>query len=109
MKEVLTELSTKFGSLKMENSEEISIIFKKVQDMMETQIIITDKIDKKKDNLAMGELIYQMSDSGNQMNEYQKKLIHQIELNQVRYLCQVEAAASTMDIPIWKQYSKYLK
>lgn len=32
----------------MENSEEISIIFKKVQDMMETQIIITDKIDKKK-------------------------------------------------------------
>ncbi len=39
----------------------------------------------------MGELIYQMSDSGNQMNEYQKKLIHQIELNQVRYLCQVEA------------------
>ncbi|EGT4864223.1 hypothetical protein DBN25_12615 [Clostridioides difficile] len=93
MKEVLTELSTKFGSLKMENSEEISIIFKKVQDMMETQIIITDKIDKKKDNLAMGELIYQMSDSGNQMNEYQKKLIHQIELNQVRYLCQVEAAA----------------
>ncbi len=47
MKEVLTELSTKFGSLKMENSEEISIIFKK-EDMMETQIIITDKIDKKK-------------------------------------------------------------
>lgn len=41
----------------------------------------------------MGELIYQMSDSGNQMNEYQKKLIHQIELNQIRYLCQLEAAA----------------
>ena len=93
MKEVLTELITKFEGLKMENSAEISGIFKKVQDMMETQIIITDKIDKKKDNLAMGELIYQMSDSGNQMNEYQKKLIHQIELNQVRYLCQLEAAA----------------
>ncbi len=29
MKEVLTELSTKFASLKMENSEDISIIFKK--------------------------------------------------------------------------------
>lgn len=93
MKEVLTELITKFEGLKMENSADISGIFKKVQDMMETQIIITDKIDKKKDNLAMGELIYQMSDSGNQMNEYQKKLIHQIELNQVRYLCQLEAAA----------------
>ena len=93
MKEVLTELSTKFANLKMENSEDISVIFKKVQDMMETQIIITDKIDKKKDNLAMGELIYQISDNGNQINEYQKKLIHQIELNQVRYLCQVEAAA----------------
>ncbi|HFL3523779.1 TPA: hypothetical protein ACG3Q9_003362 [Clostridioides difficile] len=93
MKEVLTELSTKFANLKMENSEDISIIFKKVQDMMETQIIITDKIDKKKDNLVMGELIYQISDSGNQINEDQKKLIHQIELNQVRYLCQVEAAA----------------
>ncbi len=46
---------------------------------METQIIITDKIDKKKDNLAMGELIYQMSGSGSQMNEYQKNL--SIKLN----------------------------
>ncbi|MCC0653480.1 GTPase [Clostridioides sp. ES-S-0001-03] len=93
MKDVLTELIKKFEILKMENSEDISGIFKKVQDMMDAQIIITDKIDKKKDNLAMGELIYQMSDSGNQMNEYQKKLIHQIELNQIRYLCQLEAAA----------------
>lgn len=30
MKEVLIELSIKFGSLKMENLEEIFIIFKKV-------------------------------------------------------------------------------
>lgn len=99
IRQKMQKLKEMFGGIQINASGEVAGLFGEVQAVLETQIAIADKIDAKKDQLAIGKLIYDLTDENAlQWSGPQLALKQSVQCNHIQYLCQLEAAALQMQV-----------
>ncbi len=99
IRQKMQTLKKMFKGIQINASGEVASLFEDVEAVLETQVAIAEKIDAKKDQLAIGKLMYDLTDENAiQWSEEQLGLKQSVLCNHIRYLCQLEAAALQMQV-----------